>query len=69
MATRNVLTRERLQRLRVGRTLFDLSVESGLSMATLSMAERGLQKLSRDQEQERRAAIERLSTDRQAVAS
>ena len=61
MAARNVLTRERLQRLQAGRTLFELAAASGISMATLSMIERGFQRLTPEQERRRRAAIDRLN--------
>jgi len=49
MAARNVLTRERLQRLQAGRTLFELAAASGF------------QRLTPEQERRRRAAIDRLN--------
>ncbi len=62
MNSKNVLTRERLQRLKAGKTLFELAAASGISMATLSMAERGFQRLTPEQERRRRDAIGRLAS-------
>ena len=66
--SRSILRRERLQRLQIGATIFDLSKASGLSMSTLSLAERGLQRLSREQEQRRRDALDQLAGGAQKAA-
>ncbi len=69
MDFRNVLRRERLQRLRLGKTLFDLSVASGIPMTRLSMSERGLQRLTPEQERRRREALDRLAGVAQEAAA
>lgn len=54
------LSRMRLQRLRARASIERLSVESGIPAGPLSEAERGLRRLTREQEKRRLAALERL---------
>lgn len=55
-------SRERLQRVKLGATILDLSRECGVAASTLSLVERKLWRLTPAQEQRRRQALDRLAT-------
>jgi len=60
ISSRRRVSAERLERLKAGLTLYELSAASGLGVTLLSLAERGIRRLDWRQEQARRAALARL---------